>query len=120
MCKKILYVDDDNMIRESFSLYLGRFYEIECAENGKIGLEKFLNSDEYELIITDINMPIMNGLDMIENIRKVNDKIHIYITSAFDDTSMMEKAFQLKTNRFIEKPLRINEVIDFIKSDFAS
>lgn len=119
MCKKILYVEDDNRIREAFSLYLGKFFDLDCAENGKVGLDKFLsNNEEIDLIITDISMPIMNGLEMIENIRQINRNVPIYVTSAFDDSIVMEKAYRLNTNRFIEKPLRINQIIEFISNDF--
>lgn len=119
MCKKILYVEDDNRIREAFSLYLGKFFDLACAENGKVGLDKFLsNNEEIDLIITDISMPIMDGLEMIENIRQINRNVTIYVTSAFDDSIIMEKAYRLNTNRFIEKPLRINQIIEFISNDF--
>lgn len=118
MCKKILYVEDDNLIRDKFSALMDKFFDIESAENGKIGLQKFLADDDIELIITDISMPIMDGLEMIENIRNTNDKIAIYITSAFNDPSTMDRAFELNTNRFIEKPVKINEIMEFISNDF--
>lgn len=118
MCKKILYVEDEDNIRDSFSFFFGKFFNMESAENGEVGLNKFIENDDIDLIITDINMPVMNGLDMIEKIRSLNKDVLIYVVSAFDDVSYMERAYQYNTNRFIEKPVKLNQILNYISEDF--
>ena len=67
---KLLYVEDNNEARESTLEVLEEFFSnITVAIDGKDGLDKFKNND-IELIITDINMPKLNGLIMIEEIKK--------------------------------------------------
>ena len=67
---ELLYVEDDTETREFVSAILRRrFKTIHTAENGKIGLELF-KKHKFPLIITDIKMPVMSGVEMIEQIRK--------------------------------------------------
>lgn len=74
---RLLYVEDNDQARESTLALLGEFFNtIVVGLDGKDGLEKF-NTNEIDLVITDINMPHMSGLDMIEGIRKNNKEIPI-------------------------------------------
>ena len=64
----VLYVEDDEVIRTATASFLGRFFsDIVLAEDGEIGLEKY-KEREFDIVITDINMPNMNGIEMIEAI----------------------------------------------------
>jgi len=68
---KILVVDDSSTMRESLNLILASSgHKVETGINGVDGLDKFRNNKDYSLIITDINMPEMNGLEFISNIKK--------------------------------------------------
>ena len=74
---RLLYVEDNDQARKSTLTLLGEFFNtIVVSLDGKDGLEKF-NTNEIDLVITDINMPHMSGLDMIEGIRKNNKEIPI-------------------------------------------
>ena len=81
----ILYVEDDEEVslvfRETLNIFFNKVY---FAVNGLDGLEKFENNS-IDLILTDITMPLMNGLDMSKEIKKINQDIPIIITSAHDD-----------------------------------
>jgi len=106
----ILFVEDEeslrNIITETFSK-LGVHFE--TAENGKIALEKIQN-DSYDLIVTDINMPIMNGLDLVEKVRHtLNLHIPIYIMSAHTEQRYLDRAKELEVENYIMKPF------DFIR-----
>ena len=69
MQKKILVVDDEQIIRESLSYILKKEdYHVDEAENGKIAYEKLLR-ETYDLVITDLEMPEMKGIELLEKIR---------------------------------------------------
>ena len=101
---KVLYVEDDYALRTStYELLDMVFDNIEFAENGEVGLEKFKNGD-FHLVITDINMPIMNGIEMIKGIKTINDSSSIVVTSAHDDSSYLLDLIHLGVDNFILKP----------------
>lgn len=119
MKKNILVVEDDNKVREMMAEYLGKIANIATAPNGKEGLEYFKkNFLDIDLVISDIEMPEMNGLEMISKIREMDMDIHIYIVSSFGGSEILDKAFDLGVNRFIEKPVKINELVEYINMDF--
>ena len=89
---KVLYVEDNEQAREStVSLLSNIFSNIEVGVDGKDGLEKF-KEQKFDLVITDINMPIMNGLEMIEEIKKIDKDIPVIIISAHSENNYLLKA----------------------------
>lgn len=115
----ILYVEDDKIIRDAFKLFFERYHNIIDAENGKDGLEKFNSLENIDLIISDIQMPVMNGLVMVEKIKEINKDIPVYFLTAFDDIEFLDKAKALEINRYIDKPLNVKQIMQFIEEDFA-
>lgn len=103
----LLYVEDDEVIREALKKILSRkFNKIFTAENGKEGLDLF-NANKIEIVITDIQMPVMNGLEMLRRIKSINKKIPIIITTAFDDTKYFIEAIDIGVNSFVQKPVNV-------------
>ena len=101
---KVLYVEDDDVIREQTTAFLGRFFpSISLAENGDIGLQKY-QEGHFDIVITDINMPIMNGIEMIEKIRATNPEQIILVTSAYNDSDNLMNLINLGVVRFVLKP----------------
>ncbi|HHY63488.1 MAG TPA: response regulator [Clostridiaceae bacterium] len=79
--KKILIVDDSEVVRNFHSYIIKTFgYQVDTAENGAVSLKKLLG-EEYHLLITDINMPKMDGYELIRNIYKKGIFIPIIIIS---------------------------------------
>lgn len=79
--KKVLVVDDSEMARNFHSYIIKMFgYQVATAENGVVALERLL-SEEYHLLVTDINMPKMDGYELIRNIREQGLNIPIIIIS---------------------------------------
>ena len=79
--KKVLVVDDSEMVRNFHSYIIKMFgYQVATAENGAVALEKLL-SEEYHLLITDINMPKMDGYELIRNVSEQKITIPIIIIS---------------------------------------
>lgn len=103
---KVLYVEDDPKSREvSLSMIKRFFNDIVIASNGKEGLDNYHNS--IDLIITDINMPKMNGLDMIEAIKGINNNVHCMIITSYDSIENLIKSIELGVDGFIQKPMTL-------------
>ena len=107
---KVLYVEDEIEVREEvvdiLSLKVGKLF---VAKNGEEGLEKY-KQYHPDIIITDIKMPIMDGMQMISKIRAENIEIPIVITSAFNETEFFKSAIDLHVDKYIIKPIDIMQL----------
>lgn len=102
---KILIIDDDESIRESLVNLLGRWkYKAISAANGKEGIDLAL-SENPDLIISDIRMPKMSGLEVLDELKRLKLSIHLIIITAHDDMSTTIKAIQKGAYDFVEKPI---------------
>lgn len=102
---KLLYVDDNQLIREEAVEYLSLIYsQVFEASNGKEALEVY-QKNKPDIIITDIEMPIMNGLQMVKAIRRQDKKIPIIIVTAFLNTEYLLEAVELHLIKYIVKPI---------------
>ncbi len=112
----ILYVEDDENIAEVISVYLQSFCNtIHHCPNGKDGLDYYKhNSSNIDIIITDLNMPKLSGVDMICEIRRINTDIPIVITSAFGDEEMLKQVINLGVDGFVTKPLVLPDLFHII------
>ncbi len=116
----ILLVDDDL----KNSMLLKRFLEVEgyCvtyANNGAIGWELYHTSNP-DLILLDINMPEMNGFELAQKIREVNQKVLIFFLTDRTEKDDRLKGFSLKGNDYIPKPFYPEELIAKIKERFEN
>jgi len=102
--KKVLYAEDEPGIRKNISEVLGLFFQkvVEAAD-GLEALSEF-SLDTYDVLIFDISMPHMDGLEAIKEIRKTNKKIPIIILSAHTEQEYLWRAVELKITKFITKP----------------
>ena len=108
---KILYVEDDEMARDEIADFLEfEVGELKVASNGKEGLEIF-NTFKPDIVITDINMPKMNGLEMAKEIKKISPKTPIIVTSAYSDSDYIIKAIEIGINKYVLKPIDIDELL---------
>lgn len=113
---KILYIDDEDFIRENAVEYLG-FY-CENVFQAKDGLEgyKIYKDIKPDIIITDINMPKLNGLEMIEKIRLEDKLTRIIVATAFLETSYLLKAVELGLVKYLVKPITEDKLLPILKS----
>jgi len=115
---KVLYVEDDEGIRESTTELFKQFFDsVDVAEDGKQGLAAYTqyfkdNAKFYDFVITDINMPYMNGIEMITEINKHNRKQTIIITSAHDDAAYLIPLIELGVESFILKPFKMTSLLN--------
>ena len=101
----VLYVEDEQMIRDGLVGSLKQlFKEVEVAEDGAVGWEIYKNA-RFHLVITDISMPNMNGISMIENIMEKNPEARIIVTSAQNDADKLLTLINLGVDRFLTKPI---------------
>lgn len=109
---KLLYVEDDKSSREETSSILKSvFAEVLVAKDGLEGLEIFKkHHNNIDLIITDIQMPNLSGLDMIEEIKKIDKKINILIISSHEDVGYLKKAISLSVDGYLQKPINFSEL----------
>lgn len=108
---KILYVEDDVILRQEVRLFLSDiFEEVDEACNGQEGLDK-LASHHYDLVISDIRMPVMDGIEMIEQIKKRYPKQPILVTSAHNEIEYLIKLINLGVENFITKPLQSEQIL---------
>ena len=107
---KILVVDDEEGARELFFTILSdEGYDITLANNGEEALARF-KSDAYDLVITDIKMPVMDGLQLLQEIRKTGSKTDVIMVTAYGEVESYLKAMSLGAAEYINKPIRIKEL----------
>ncbi|MEW6005554.1 MAG: sigma-54 dependent transcriptional regulator [Stygiobacter sp.] len=110
MNEKILVIDDDESIRQSLSNFLRRSgYNVLLAENGKTGLE-ILNKQAPDLIISDIKMPELSGIDVLRKSKEIDPFIKIILITAHDDVQITIEAMQYGAYDYFEKPLDIEKL----------
>jgi len=109
---RVLYVEDDPISAHIMQKFLSElFKEVLYYTNGKEGLNSYKsNKEKIDLIITDISMPQMNGLDMVNEIKKIHPDVPVVIMSAHSDTDFFLKAIDLGVEFFLVKPLDISQV----------
>ena len=96
----LLYVEDDETTRNYMCKRLEKkFKKVYLAINGEDGIAQF-KTHQPDIILTDVVMPKLNGIDMSRKIKKINPKIPIVITSAHGDTSFLLDAIDLGIDRY--------------------
>ncbi|NWF66624.1 MAG: response regulator [Campylobacterales bacterium] len=106
----ILYVEDEKEIRDLLDNFLKRkFKNIYIGTNGKEGLDLFL---EYkpDIVLTDITMPIMNGLAMAREIKKISQNTPIIVLSAHNETAMFLEAIDIGIDDYMLKPISLKSL----------
>lgn len=118
MNKRILVIDDDAGIRESISLVLGDAgYDVDTVESGEHGIQK-VKRNNYHLIFLDIKMAGMDGIETLQEIRKLGKKIPVYIITAFQREyfRQLEDAKQDGMDfEVVEKPFDRKRLISLVK-----
>lgn len=112
--KKILIIDDDKLILKSIEKQLkNENFKLEMEDDPVQGLEK-INNKNYDLILCDIKMKSLTGLDVLKKIKSTNPKLPVIILTGYVDDKMIEEAHILGCTDFLFKPLRKNILIDSI------
>jgi len=106
---KLLYVEDNEDTKNSTMLFLDELFEnIIVAPNGEDGLNKF-KDNEIDLILTDISMPKLCGLEMTKRIREISNNIPIVVISAYNETDYFDNSIKIGADGYIFKPIDMNQ-----------
>jgi YesN/AraC family two-component response regulator len=115
----ILFVEDDKLVNETLSFIFKKYVKtIFNAYNGEEGLKIFKNN-HIDIVISDIQMPKMNGIEMAKEIRKINEDIPIIFTTAFEESKYLKESIELGVDAYILKPIdkeqllkKLNKIAD--------
>ena len=119
MNKKILIVDDEKNIRTTISAYLLSLgYKLEIAVNGQEALDK-LKDSRYDLILLDIKMHIMTGIQVLKEMRRLEDKTNVIMMTAYGTIENAVESMKLGAVDFISKPFTLENLKTMIDAVFS-
>jgi len=108
--ERILVVDDEQSIREFLEIMLKREkYEVATAENGKKALKK-LEKESFDMVISDIQMPEVSGIELLSKIKNMNPDIIVMMITAYGSTDTAVEAMKLGAYDYLTKPFKIDEL----------
>ena len=115
---RIILADDEEEVRKSIIKKIdwqaAGFEVVGDAENGREALEK-IEALEPDVVMTDIRMPYMDGLELIERIRRKYPSMKVLIFSGFDDFEYAKQAIKLNVTEYILKPVNVEELTGILK-----
>lgn len=116
---KILYVDDEEINRRIFSITLKAKFDIVTAENALKGLEVLASETSIDVVVSDMKMPKMNGIEFIKHAKDKFPKIKFYILTGFSITDEIKEALvQGLIVKYFRKPFDLNligkEIVELI------
>lgn len=107
---KVLYVEDDATLRQELQLLLCDIFSlVDVASNGEEGLKK-IDETHFDVIITDIRMPVMNGIEMISVLKEKYPHLPIIVISAHNDSEYLLELINLGIEHFIAKPIKSEQL----------
>ena len=115
ICRKvtILCVEDDFELRNQLVVLLSNFFnDIFVAIDGEEALDLYKEQGGFGIVLTDLNMPKMDGIELIKEIKKIDENQKVVVLTAHNEGSYLDELDRLKITSFMEKPVKLN---DFIK-----
>lgn len=110
----VLYVEDDSLLRSEVEHYLRKiFSDVTVSIDGKEGFEHY-QSNHFDIVITDIQMPRMNGLEMLSRIKESNPLQEMIITSAYTESEYFMDAIRLGIDAYILKPINHPQIVEVL------
>lgn len=122
--RKVLIVDDSKLIHQMYRLVLLRFRDCKIVDamNGLEALDILAKENDFDLVLLDVNMPIMNGIQFMEKVREtgvVNGKTSIIVVSTEGREEDTAKAMRLGAHGYIMKPFKSEGLLDLIEKVVA-
>lgn len=117
---RVLLVEDEEDAREILSFYLDTIFdEVQIACDGQEAIDLYKKANDlnktYDLVLTDIKMPNVDGLAMIEEITKINENQKFIIVSAYKDEEYLFKSINLNVISYFVKPLEVKNIMELLK-----
>ncbi len=121
--KTILYIEDDAVVLKNISKLLQNYFSyIYTAVDGEDGYRKFLQH-KVDLLIVDIELPKLSGINLIKKIRKLNSSIPIVVISAYTRTDYLLESVELGLDKYIVKPFtsrKLHELLNKLDESFMN
>jgi len=112
----VLYAEDEELLRNNTAMLLRKLFQnVDVAVDGKDAFTKYLDN-RYDIVITDISMPNMDGLELIDRIRKMNLHQEIIIMSAYTESAYTEQINTADVTGYIYKPVDMNQMFEILKT----
>lgn len=112
---KFLFVEDEKDLLDIIAETLQKLeVDFLTASNGQEGLEILKNSNDIDIVVTDISMPIMNGIEMIKEIKKIYPDINIVVMTAHTESKYISDVAELGVNDYLLKPFDFIKFIELI------
>jgi DNA-binding NtrC family response regulator len=107
--KKIVLVDDDDMVRKTFALLLGKKYRVESLKDPRQALSR-LKASHADLVIADYKLPYLNGMELIKKLRENGYEGEAMLITAHPDEVRIEDMSRFAISHFFVKPLDLNDL----------
>lgn len=115
---KIIIVDDDKIIRRGLRKIIensvSEYQVVNEAGDGACALEIIKTNNDIDLLITDVRMPVMDGIELIKQVRKINMRIKVIVLSGFDDFRYVREAFKDGAVDYLLKPVKKKDFIELL------
>ena len=109
--KKILICDDEEGIRESLKLILGDHYDLILTDNGEQCLQCLDNNQNIGLVLLDIKMPKVNGLEILKAVKEKRPNLDVVIVTGYKSVEAASEASSLGASGYIIKPFKSDEIL---------
>ncbi len=114
--KKILIIDDENLVRSVINIALtNNGYKVYEADNGKTGIQMFIDIDP-DIVITDVNMPEMSGIEVTKNIKENKVDADVVIMTGYGTEELIIEALRVGASNYINKPVDFKELFNILDS----
>lgn len=118
MQRRILVVDDDSMNLVRTKMILGKYYDVLLAESGKEALQK-LESEKIDMVLLDIEMPEMNGMEVFERMKQRGIDIPVIFLTASGDEDDVKSAIKLGAVNYLKKPFLPPELMKRVAQELG-
>ncbi len=119
MSKKVLIVDDEEGIRESLKLILADHYDLILTENGEQCLECIDKAKDIGLVLIDIKMPKVNGLEILSQIKKKRPSLKVIVVTGYRSVETASEAVRLGAAGYIVKPFKSEEILEVVEKNLT-
>ena len=122
MKNKIVIIDDHKIFGEGFCSLLeaNGFIVKRVFQDPILALNYFEKNNKIDIVFTDINMPKINGIDLIEKIKKINTNFKVVMMSMYSEKSIIKQAFLKNADGYLSKNCSIDDIKKAVKNAFSS
>ena len=111
---RILIIDDDQSLLESYTVLLEDEFQVSTAESGERGLD-LLRHEDVHLVLLDVRLPDINGLEVLRRIKALDENVDVIMITAVKDVRVAVEAIKLGAYDYLEKPFEIDEILSLLR-----